>query len=307
MTDILTISLVISGLHLAMPILLPMLGGLISERSGVMNIGLEGMMLVGAFAAVLVTYYTGNPWLGLVGAAVSGVMSGTALAVMSVTLRGNQVVAATAVNLVGAGLTAALVPIIWGVDGTTPSVAKIAVVRIPGLMSLPGVGRLFSSLTPVDYAIFAIAFLVWWMLFRTDAGLSIRACGESAEAADVAGISVVKTRFFAVVTSGVFAALGGAYLSVVTLDMFQASMTQGRGFLALAAMVFGKWRVGPASIACLAFGFADATSLRAQIVTRDIPHELFFALPYVLALIALATFVGRAAGPASVGKPFERA
>ena len=307
MMDILTLSLVISGLHLAMPILLPMLGGLISERSGVMNIGLEGMMLVGAFAAVLVTYFTGNPWLGLAGAVLSGVISGSALAVMSVTLRGDQVVAATAINLVGAGLTAALVPIVWGVDGTTPSVAQIAVVRIPGLMNLPWIGRLFASLTPVDYATLAIAILVWWVLFRTDAGLSVRACGESAEAADVAGIAVIRTRFFAVVTSGVFAALGGAYLSVVTLDLFQASMTQGRGFLALAAMVFGKWRVGPAAIACLAFGLAEATSLRLQIVTQDIPHELFFALPYVLALIALATFVGRAAGPASVGKPFQRA
>lgn len=307
MMDILTISLVISGLHMAMPILLPMLGGLISERSGVMNIGLEGMMLGGAFAAVLVSYLTGNPWLGLVGAGFSGIISGTALAVLSVTLRGNQVVASTAVNLVGSGLTAALVPIVWGVDGTTPSVSKIPLVRIPGLMDLPVVGRLFSSLTLVDYAGFLVVFLVWWVLFRTDAGLRIRACGESAEAADAAGIPVVRTRFYAVVTSGVFAALGGAYLSIVTLDMFQASMTQGRGFLALAAMVFGKWRVGPAMLACLAFGFADAIALRSQIVMPDIPHELLFALPYVLALVALATFVGRASGPASVGKPFERA
>lgn len=307
MSDIFTLSLVISAIHLAMPILVPMLGGLISERSGVMNIGLEGMMLVGAFAAVFTTYMTGNSWLGLVGAILAGTLSGTALAVMTVTLRGDQVIASTAINLVGAGLSAALVPIVWGVDGTTPSVAKIPLIRIPGLADLPYVGRLFSSLSLVDYAALALIFAVWWVLFKTDAGLRLRACGESAEAADAAGIPVIRTRFLAVVTSGIFGALGGAYLSIVMLDMFQASMTQGRGFLALAAMVFGKWRVWPAALACIAFGFAEAIALRAQILWRDIPHELLFALPYIFALIALATFVGRASGPAGVGKPFKRA
>lgn len=307
MSSLLTISLVISALHLALPILMPMLGGLISERSGVLNIGLEGMMLIGAFSAVLVTYFTGDPWLGLIGALASGVFSGSALALMTVTLRGDQVVACAAINLIGAGLTAALIPVIWGVDGLTPSVEKIPVVRVPLLADLPNVGRLFSSLSLVDYACFALVFLVWWVMFRTDAGLRIRACGESAESADAAGIAVVRTRFFAVVASGVFGALGGAYLSIVTLDMFQASMTQGRGFLALAALVFGKWRVWPGALACIAFGFADAIALRAQILWRDIPHELLIALPYVLALLALATFVGRASGPADAGKPFKRA
>jgi len=305
--DLLTISLVISALHLALPILMPMLGGLICERSGVMNIGLEGMMLVGAFCAVLVAYYTGSPWFGLVGALASGVLSGGVLALLTVTLRGDQVVASAAINLIGAGLTAALIPVIWGIDGLTPSVNKVPTVRVPLLADLPHVGRVFSSLSVVDYACFALVFLVWWVLFRTDAGLRLRACGESAESADAAGIPVVRTRFFAVIMSGVFAGLGGAYLSIVTLDMFQASMTQGRGFLALAALVFGKWRVWPGAFACLAFGFADAIALRAQILWRDIPHELLIALPYVLALVALATFVGRAAGPAGVGKPFVRA
>lgn len=307
MSNLLTISLVISALHLALPILMPMLGGLISERSGVMNIGLEGMMLIGAFSAVLATYFTGNPWLGLAGAMVSGVFSGCTLALMTVTLRCDQVVASAAVNLIGAGLTAALIPVIWNVDGLTPSVAKIPNVSVPLLADLPYVGRIFSSLGLVDYACLALIVLVWWVLFRTDTGLRIRACGESAESADAAGITVVRTRFFAVVASGVFGALGGAYLSIVTLDMFQASMTQGRGFLALAAMVFGKWRVWPAALACLAFGFADAIALRTQILWRDIPHELLIALPYILALVALATFVGRASGPAGVGKPFARA
>jgi simple sugar transport system permease protein len=305
--DILTISLVISAIHLGVPIVLPMLGGLVSERSGVMNIGLEGMMLGGALAAVAVTFITGNPWLGLLGAVISGLLSGLILAILTVTLRGNQVVASTAINLIGAGLTAALVPIIWGVDGTSPSVPKIPTITIPGLSDLPVVGSLFSSLTVMDYGTFLLAIVVWWVLFRTDAGLRIRAVGESAESADAAGIAVIRTRFFAVMTSGAFAALGGAYLSIVTLDVFQASMTQGRGYLALAALVFGKWRVWPAFAACIAFGLADAFALRSQIVGIGIPHELLLALPYVLALVALATFVGRTSAPAAVGKPFVRA
>ncbi|GAA2229136.1 ABC transporter permease [Herbiconiux moechotypicola] len=305
--DIFSISLVLSAIHLAVPIILPMLGGLISERSGVMNIGLEGMMLGGALSAVAITFLTGDPWVGLVGAMISGVVSGGILAVLTVTLRGNQVVASTAINLIGAGLTAALVPIIWGIDGTTPSVPKIPSLEVPGLSGLPVVGPLFSGLTLVDYGAIALAFAVWWVLFRTDAGLRIRACGESAESADAAGIAVVRTRFLAVTVSGVFAALGGAYLSIVALDAFQAGMTQGRGYLALAALVFGKWRVWPAVAVCLAFGLADAFALRSQIVAPQIPHDLLLALPYILALVALATFVGRTSAPAAVGKPFARA
>ncbi|GAA1466492.1 ABC transporter permease [Microbacterium thalassium] len=305
--SIFTISLVIAAIHLAVPIILPLLGGLISERSGVMNIGLEGMMLGGALTAVVFSFLIGNAWLGLLAAGVSGVVSGGLLAFLTVTLRGNQVVASTAINLVGAGLTAALVPIIWGVDGISPGVAKIPSIEIPGLSALPVVGPLFGELSLVDYGTIVLVVGVWWVLFHTDLGLRVRACGESAEAADSAGIDVVRTRLFAVTFSGVFAALGGAYLSIVVLDAFQANMTQGRGYLALAALVFGKWRVWPGVAACVVFGFAEAIALRSQIVAPDIPHELLQAMPYVLALIALATFVGRGTAPAAVGKEFARA
>lgn len=305
--SILSISLVIAAIHLAVPIILPLLGGLISERSGVMNIALEGMMLVGGLTAVVFSFLTGDPWLGLAAAAVSGLVSGAALAMLTVSLRANQVVASTAINLVGAGLTAALVPIIWGSDGTTPSVAKIPPFVVPGLSELPVVGQLFRELTLVDYGTLILVVGVWWVLFRTDVGLRLRACGESAESADSAGINVVRTRFVAVALSGAFAALGGAYLSIVILDAFQAGMTQGRGYLALAALVFGKWRVWPGVAACVVFGLADALALRSQIVAPDIPHDLLLAMPYILALVALATFVGKGTAPAAVGKEFARA
>ncbi|SFJ97427.1 ABC transporter permease [Celeribacter neptunius] len=307
MSDFITLSLFASMLHLSIPVILPMLGGLLCERSGVVNIGLEGMMLGGAFGGVAFSYLTGNPWLGLAGAMSTGALAGGLLAVMSVSLRGDQVIGSTAINLIGAGLTAALVPIIWGIDGTTPSVPKVPTPPLPLVGDLPLIGPLLAEFSLIDIIAFGLVFLVWWVLMRTDMGLRLRACGESAVAADAAGIDVTRVRFIAVTLSGVLAALGGAYLSIVTLDLFQASMTQGRGFLALAAMVFGKWRVGPAFLVCLGFGLADAVALRAQIFTDDLPHDLLFALPYVLALVALATFVGRASGPADVGKPFRRA
>jgi ABC-type uncharacterized transport system permease subunit len=306
MNDLLTMAVVVSALHLAVPLIYPALGGLISERSGVMNIGLEGMMLVGAFTGTAFAYATGSPWLGLLAALAAGLLAGALLAVLCVTLRADQVVAATAINLLGAGLTAAFVPIVWNVDGTSPPVHKLTAWTVPLLADLPGIGVIFSSLTALDYGAFLTALAVWWVLFRTDAGLRLRACGESPEAADSAGVPVLRTRFLAVTMSGAFAAAGGVYLSLVSIGLFQASMTQGRGYLALAAMIFGKWRVWPALLACLLFGLADAVQLRLQIASTLLPSELLLALPYLLALLALATFVGRASAPAAVGRPFAR-
>jgi simple sugar transport system permease protein len=306
MQDLMTIAVLISALHLAVPLIYPTLGGLISERSGVMNIGMEGMMLIGAFAGVATTYLVGNPWVGLLAAILAGLATGAILALLCVTLRADQVVAATAINLLGAGLTAALIPAMWGLDGTSPSVAKITPWDVPLLSDLPGVGVVFSSLTALDYGALAVALAVWWVVFRTDAGLRLRACGESPQAADSAGVAVIRTRFLAVTASGAFAAVGGAYLSLVSIGLFQASMTQGRGYLALAAMIFGKWRVWPGVLACLLFGLADAVQLRLQIADTMLPPDLLLALPYLLALVALATFVGRASAPAAVGRPFVR-
>jgi simple sugar transport system permease protein len=306
MQDLMTMAVVVSALHLAVPLIYPTLGGLISERSGVMNIGLEGMMLIGAFGGIVTTYLVGDPWVGLLAALLAGLATGAILALLCVTLRADQVVAATAVNLLGAGLTAALIPAVWGVDGTSPSVAKITPWVVPLLSDLPGVGVVFSSLTALDYGALVVALAVWWVVFRTDAGLRLRACGESPQAADSAGVPVLRTRFLAVTASGAFAAVGGAYLSLVSIGLFQASMTQGRGYLALAAMIFGKWRVWPGVLACLLFGLADAVQLRLQIASTVLPPELLLALPYLLALVALATFVGRASAPAAVGRPFVR-
>jgi simple sugar transport system permease protein len=244
--------------------------------------------------------------VGLLAAVVVGAGLGLLHAFLSVTLRADQIVSATAINLVAAGLTAAMIPALWGQPGVSPEVRKINPVHVPWLRSLPTVGRLFSQLTVLDYAALALPVLVFYVLFRTPWGLRLRACGESPPAAASVGVNVIKMRYLAVVLSGVLAALGGVYLSLAENGLFQASMTQGRGFIALAAMIFGKWRPFPVLAACVVFGFADALQFRFQVIGLHVPHELLIALPYLLALVALATFVGRASAPAAIGQAYVK-
>jgi ABC-type uncharacterized transport system permease subunit len=306
MSHVFTVALLISAIHLATPLIFPAMGGLLSERSGVINIALEGMMLLGAFTAVAATWWTHQPAVGVVAALAVGAALGLVHAFLSVTLRADQIVSATAINLVAAGLTAALIPALWGEPGVSPSVHRINAIHIPILRGLPGVGRLFSQLTLLDYAALALPALIYVVLFRTPYGLRLRACGESPPAAASVGVNVIRTRYVAVVLSGILAALGGVYLSLAEIGLFQASMTQGRGFIALAALIFGKWRPYPVLAACVMFGFADALQFRLQVIGLHLPHELLIALPYLLALVALATFVGRASAPAAIGQAYVK-
>jgi simple sugar transport system permease protein len=304
MGEVLSISLVISGIYLSAPLLFAAFGGLLAERAGVVNIALEGQMLFGAFTGVAVAWWLDSHLLGMAAALAVGAIVGGVLAAFSVTIGANQIVSATAINLIAFGLTAALIEPVWGQPGSSPSVSKFGRIDIPVLGDLPVVGRIFTSLTIVEWAAIALAPVVWIVLFRTAFGLRLRACGEDPHAAASVGVRVRAMRYQAVIWSGVLAAAGGAYLSLVQVGAFQRGMTQGRGFLALAAMIFGKWRPVPVLGACVLFGVADAFQLRAQAVGVDLPHELMIALPYVVALVALATFVGRASAPAAIGKPF---
>jgi simple sugar transport system permease protein len=306
MSDIFTFSLILSGIRLTVPLLFAAMGGLVCERSGVINIALEGQMLAGAFIGVAVTWWTGNLALGFAAALGLGIAMGMLHAWFSVTLRANQIVSATAWNLLAAGLTAVLISVIWGKPGASESVQTLSPIDIPFLDDLPWIGRLFSGLTILDWAALVLAPLLWVVLYRTAGGLRLRACGESPQATATVGVDVVKVRYLAVSVSAMLAALGGAYLSLVQVGLFQRNMTQGRGFIALAALIFGKWRPIYVLGACLLFGFADAFQFRAQAAGVNLPHELLLALPYVVALIALATFVGRASAPAAIGKPYVK-
>lgn len=306
MSDVFSIGLVISGIYLSTPLLLAAFGGLLAERSGVVNIALEGQMLFGAFTGVAVTHWLGSNVVGMAAALAAGAIIGAVLGWFAIGLGANQIVAATAINLVAVGFTAAMIEPIWGRPGSSASVDRFGALDIPLLSDIPWAGRIFTELTLVEYAALVAAPIVWWVLFRTVFGLRLRSCGEEPKAAASVGVDVRKVRYQAVVLSGVLAAAGGAYLALVQVGAFQRGMTQGRGFLALAAMIFGKWRPLPVLCTCLLFGMADAFQLRAQTAGVDLPHELLIALPYVVALVALATVVGRSAAPAAIGKPYRQ-
>jgi ABC-type uncharacterized transport system permease subunit len=303
---LLSVGFLLSAVSLSMPLVFAAYGGLLSERSGVINIGLEGMMLFGAFMGVVVDYWTHSALLGLVAGVGVGALLGGLHGLFSITIRADQIVSATAINLLALGLTSALIAPIWGAPGVSPSVKLIPNLHIPGADSLGAVGRFLDGLNPLDWLGFAMVGGMFVLLYRRRAGLRLRACGESPEAAASSGIDVIRTRYLAVIASGALAALGGVYLSLVQVGLFQRGMTGGRGFIALAAMIFGKWRPVQVFAACLLLGAADAFQFRAQALGVPIPNELLLALPYIVALIALATFIGRANAPAAIGRPYVK-
>lgn len=305
-TAIFNIGLLAATLRVATPLILAALGVLISERSGVMNIGVEGMMLFGAFTAVVGSYYTGNPWLGVLSAMVVGGLLGLAHAWACVSLRADQIISGAAINLLAVGIPNFLLVVLWQKPGVSPLVNGLPTLSIPFLSSLPWIGSLFASQNLVTYFALLMVGVTHVVLFHTPLGLRIRAVGEHPRAADSVGIDVYRLRYLAVIFSGVMAALGGAYLSVGHLSLFTKQMTQGRGFIAMGAMIFGKWTPFGSLGACLLFGFADALQLSLQTRGLPIPTDFLLAAPYILTLIALAGVVGRAVAPAAIGKPYVK-
>ncbi len=291
MSDFFTLALFSATLRMATPLIFAAMGGLISERSGIVNIALEGMMLTGAFFAVAGTHWTGNPWLGLLlGVFASGV-AGAIHAFWCITLRANQIVAGTAVNLIAAGLTAFLIQLIWGRAGGTDSVT-----RLPDLELLGGV----NVLIPVALLLVPAVYVG---LFRTRRGLHVLAAGEHPQAAESVGIDVTRNRYVAVILSGVLAGLGGAFLSIGDLSYFTLDMTAGRGFIALAAVIFGGWTPFGALGATLLFGAAAAVQIQAQATSNfPVSSDLLVALPYLLTLIAITGVVRSAPAPEGLGK-----
>jgi general nucleoside transport system permease protein len=302
--SILNIGLLAATLRTATPLIYAAIGAVVTERSGVMNIGIEGMMLFGAFTAVVGSYYTGNPWLGILAAMVVGGLIGLLHAWASVTLRADQIVSGVAINLLAVGIPNFLLVVLWRQPGASPIVNGIPLVRVPVLSDLPLIGPFFASQDLLAYGALAMVAIVHFVLFRTPLGVHIRSVGEHPRAADSVGLDVYKLRYLCVIFSGIMAGLGGAYLSVAELSVFTKQMTQGRGFIAMGAMIFGKWTPLGGLGACLLFGFADALQLALQTSGVPIPSNLLISIPYVLTLVALAGFVGRAIAPAAIGKPY---
>jgi simple sugar transport system permease protein len=289
MGDFFTIALLTATLRMATPLVFAAMGGLLSERSGVMNIALEGMMLIGAFFSVAGTHWTGSPWLGVIIGMACASVAGLVHAFWCITLRGNQIVAGTAINLIAAGLTAFLIQLIWGRAGGTDSVEK-----------LPNV---FGGVNILVILAFAVVPLVHVYLFRTRQGLHTLASGESPQAAESVGINVTRNRYIAVITSGALAGLGGAFLSIGNLSYFTLDMTAGRGFIALAAVIIGGWTPFGAAAAALLFGAAQAVQIQAQATPGfPISSDLLVALPYLLTLIAVTGLIRGTTGPEGLGK-----
>lgn len=304
---IVVIAIVASAIRLATPLMFASLGGVFSERSGVVNIALEGIMIMGAFFAVLFTHMSGNPWVGVLAAIIAGILTSLLLAVVAIHLRGNQVVAGVAINLLAVSLTAFLLEMVWNRSGATPSVER-ALTDNPFefLEGIPVLGDLLSRFTPFVYLAFLMVAVSYYVLFKTPFGLRIRAVGEHPRAADTVGISVYKIRYICVMISGALAGMAGASLSIGTISLFREGMTAGKGFIALAAMIFGKWHPVGAMFACLFFGLADAIQIQAQSFGINVAQEFLQMLPYVATILALAGVVGRAVAPKADGQPYEK-
>ena len=313
MRQLFTFALLFSTLRLATPLVLAAIGGLYSERSGVINIALEGLMLAGAFTAASVTHYAHNPWVGMLAGMIAGALVAMVLALACIRFKADQVVTGTGINILFLGLPAVLSGAMFLSSGSTPQIPKENL--LPELSRLlPGFlpqWRIFTDVSIVTVLALIVVAVTFYVLYRTPFGLRLRAVGENPEAADAAGVSVNRIRYLGVILSGALAGIGGAYLSIGQSSLFTRNMTAGRGFIALAALIFGKWRPVQTMLACLLFGFADALTIQMQGVAKlpsgeDIPVQFIQMIPYVVTIIVLAGFIGQSRAPKAIGIPYEK-
>jgi general nucleoside transport system permease protein len=305
LSAIFTIALLWSTIRLATPLVLAALGGMFSERSGVINIALEGKMLAGAFAAAAVTYAAdvqlglgkASPWVGLLAGAGAGLIIALIYALACIKYKADQVVSGAAINILMIGIPGFLSGALFLSSGSTP--------QLPKEHLLP------QSPLIIGFTVLLLVAVSWYVLYRTPFGLRLRAVGEKPEAADAAGVSVGKIRYSGVLLAGILAGVGGAYLSIGQSSLFTRNMTAGRGFIALAALIFGKWRPVQTLLACLLFGFTEAVSIQMQGAVKlpsgeDIPVQFINMVPYILTIIVLAGFIGSSRPPRALGIPYQK-
>ncbi|HEY5403821.1 MAG TPA: ABC transporter permease [Pyrinomonadaceae bacterium] len=302
MRDIFSLGLLLSTIRVATPLILAALGGMFSERSGVINIALEGKMLAGAFTAAAVTYaadeklHMGNasPWIGLLAAILAGLFIAAIYAIVCIRFKADQVVSGAAINILMFGLPGLLSGAFFLSSGSTPQIPKAHLI----------------PWTPIVIA-FGAVLLSWYVMYRTPFGLRLRSVGEKPEAADAAGVSVNQIRYSGVLIAGVLAGIGGAYLSIGQSSLYSRNMTAGRGFIALAALIFGKWKPVQTMLACLLFGFTEAVSYVLPGLVKlpsgnDIPVQFIQMVPYVLTIVVLAGFIGSSRPPKALGIPYQK-
>jgi len=314
------LSILDSTARLSVPLMLAALAGMFSERSGVFDIGLEGKMLIGAFAAGTAAFYLGSAWFGLLAAIFASILFALLHGFASITARGNQIVSGVAINFLAAGMTALIGQNWFREGGRTPQLgndSRFLAIRLPGvdtIRDVPVVGPLYAEVVSGHNALVYLSFLIvplsWWILYRTRFGLRLRAVGQNPAAVDTAGISVEWLRYRAVICTGVLCGMAGGYIALAQSAGFLRDMTAGRGFIALAALIFAKWRPVPVMFTCLLFGFLEASANRLQ-GTRiggvgEVPVQIFQALPYILTVILLAGFIGRSEPPKAGGVPYVK-
>lgn len=299
MSEILTLSLIFSAIRLATPLIFAALGGMFSERSGIINIALEGLMLAGAFTAAVATFELNNPYLGLLCGVIAGAVTALVYAVAVIKFEANQVVAGTAINFLMLGLPQLISGAVYDSSGSTPQIAKEFL--------LP---NYFNSISLASILAALIVPLCWYVMYKTPFGLRLRAVGENPAAADAAGVNVNRLRYTGVILSGILAAAGGAYLSIGQSSLFTRGMTAGRGFIALAALILAKWKPVPVLFACLFFGFMEALTIplaNIKLASGDpVPVQFIQIIPYVLTIIVLAGFIGLSRAPKALGIPYNK-
>ncbi len=305
LATIFSINTLAAAIRMTTPIALAAMGGAFSERSGIVNIGLEGMILSGAFAGVLGSFYTGNPWVGVLLSIIAGSLVAAIFAVFTIRFKANHVVAGVGLNILALGVTTWLMQVLWQSRGTSPNVNGISEISIPILRDIPYINRLIGNQSPLVFLMFFLIIAGWFLLFKAPLGLRIRMTGEHPEAADTLGINVKQIQYFSVVLSGGLAGLGGAYLSLGQLNWFSMNMSAGRGYMALAANTFGQWNPLGGLGASFLFSFTDALQMRLQGLNIGVANEIIQMLPYLLTVIVLAGAVIRSRPPKALGEHYE--
>lgn len=298
-------AIILMSISTAVPLLFASLGGLISEKSGVTNIGIEGMIIFGAFCGMVGSYYTGSAVVGVILAMIGGGLLALIHAFIAITCGGAQAVSATGITLFSAGFTSYGLRLMFDRAGNSDTVANLPTTEI--FRNIPGIGNYLANYSPLVYLSFIVAFGVWYLFKYTPLGTRIHTVGENPKVAETLGIDVWRLRYICVVVSGVLAGLGGAYLSLGQMNLFQENMSAGRGYLALAAVILGRWKPGGVIISCFFFSVFDALQLQLQVVDfYGLSPTILAAIPYVVCLLVLAFSFGKSKGPASNGKPYMK-
>lgn len=299
-------NLLASGVKLAAPLWLTATGETYAERAGVINIGLEGMMLAGAFAGMVVSYFSASPWLGLLAGMLAAMLLAAVFAGLTVYFQADQIITGAALNLVALGLTGFLFRHIFGVTGAALTATSFPTLELPDFAGIPILGSLVSRQPVLLYVACGVVPLAAFVLNRTHLGLAIRACGEQPAAADTAGCNVFRLRFGCVLFGGVLAGAAGAYLTLAHANTFVEGITAGRGFIALALVIFGRWQPLGVFLASLFFGCANALQFQFQARGYDLPYQFFLMLPYLLTLLVLVFSTRGSQAPAALGKAYRR-